>query len=80
MMAKSKKRSVMGRQAIYPWEKWLSYKNSFTLKKGQHYTCTTQSMALQFRSRANRAGIIVHIHQYDTELVIKLEHSTKEGK
>lgn len=69
------KQTILGRQAIYPWDKWLKYKNKFTLKRGEDYTCTTQSMALQFRSRAAREGIKVHIHQEDSFLVIKLERN-----
>lgn len=69
------KPAILGRQAIYPWDKWLKYKNSFTLKKGEHYKCTTQSMALQFRARAARDPSIsaVHIKQEDSFLIIKLE-------
>lgn len=68
----------LGRQAVYPWDKWLSYKNTFTLKRGEHYTCTTQSMHLQFRNKARSRGITVHIHQEDNLLVIKLNPVRKE--
>lgn len=66
----------LGRQAMYPWDKWLSYKNQFTLRRGVHYNCTTQSMSLQVRNRAAREGMRAHIHQEEGLLVIQLERIT----
>lgn len=40
-----------GRPPKYPWEKWFKSK-TFTLKRGVHYTCKTNSMTTLVRQQA----------------------------
>lgn len=48
-------------RAKYPWDKWLAYKRSYWLCRGEHFDCMLHSMGVQIRNAATARSMRVRV-------------------
>lgn len=66
------KKSAIGREPMYPWDRWLGYKREFVVRRWIDYECETHSMVLMFRARARKEGLKLSIQEEPHQLTVKV--------
>lgn len=56
----------------HPWDEWFAL-DTFTLKKGEHFTCTLRGMLQQVRTNASRRRVSIKTEVRDKEMTITVQ-------
>jgi hypothetical protein len=63
----------MAARRIYPWDAWFARRRPVRLRRGEHYRCSTLSIAQAFRNEAAKRKASVSIEELDDGLRVTIE-------